>query len=123
MTRRAGPAWAALLGVLLFTGCLAAVVLRDRQARWEDAHPLGVIAAEKAYLYKGDGTEYPRYNAASRQWIDSAAETDASALPVGAEARLLFERGAWVQIRLPAGEVGWVSRTAIHIDRLAHSPL
>ena len=69
------------------------------------------------YLHRGDGSEYPRYNAAARDWTDSGLDAEATVLPAGVEARLLFERGAWLQIRLDGGEVGWVPRTAVMLDR------
>jgi hypothetical protein len=35
----------------------------------------------------------------------------------GVEARLLFEREGWAQIELAAGEVGWVPREYLLVDR------
>jgi hypothetical protein len=62
----------------------------------EAARPLVVILDDGVLLRKGDGLAYPpRYD---------------TPLNRGAEARLLFERGGWLQVELAGGEVGWVPR-------------
>jgi hypothetical protein len=65
------------------------------QLRQEGRHPVVVIADDGVLLRKGNGLSYP-------------AAHDA---PVnrGVEARLLAERGAWVQVELAGGETGWVA--------------
>jgi hypothetical protein len=115
MTRQAGLVWALLSISLLFVVSLSILVQRLRLTHWEATHPLVVVAAERSYLYKGDGASYPRFNAAVRQWIHTGLDSDASALPAGVEARLLFERGDWLQIRLSGGETGWVPKSAVVI--------
>jgi hypothetical protein len=117
MTRRVPLAWGTFCATLLFAVSLAALLHLFHQSHWEERHPLVVIAAEKVYLHRGDGASYPRYNGASRQWVDSGLDSDASELPAGVEARLLFERGNWLQIRLAGGEAGWVPRKSVRIDR------
>jgi hypothetical protein len=118
MTHRGALAWGTIIAAILFVVSLVILVHLLRQTRWEEEHPLVVIATEKVFLRKGDGTGYPRYNAGARQWIDSGLDSDASALPAGVEGWLLFERGDWLQIRLSSGEVGWLPRSAVLIDRL-----
>ena len=54
---------------------------------------------------KGDGLAFPpRYGAPLNR---------------GVEARLLFERGDWLQIELSGGEVGWVPRAYALVDEAA----
>jgi hypothetical protein len=117
MTRPSSLAWVGLFATLLFAASVSALVLALMQTSWEGQHPLVVVAGEKVYLHKGDGAAYPRYNAAARQWTDSTVEADASVLPAGVEARLLFERGDWLQVRLVSGEVGWIPRGGAVLDR------
>jgi hypothetical protein len=117
MTRPSGLAWAGVFATLLFAASLSALALTHLQTRWDEQHPLVVVAGEKVYLHKGDGPAYSRYNAATRQWIDSTVESDASVLPAGVEGRLLFERGGWLQVQLLSGEVGWIPLNAALINR------
>jgi hypothetical protein len=58
-------------------------------------------------LRKGNALAYPR-----------RYETP---LNRGVEARLLFQKGDWVQIELSGGETGWVPLAYVLIDRLAGS--
>jgi hypothetical protein len=56
--------------------------------------PVVVLSEDNVLLRRGNGLSYPaRYD---------------TPLPRGAEARLLFVRGNWLQIELAGGEVGWV---------------
>jgi tetratricopeptide (TPR) repeat protein len=65
--------------------------------------PLVVIADDGVLLRKGDNLNFPqRYD---------------TPLNKGVEARLLFERGEWLQIELAGGEVGWVPRGLALVDR------
>ncbi|HEV3081417.1 MAG TPA: hypothetical protein VGY66_16685 [Gemmataceae bacterium] len=67
------------------------------ETRWnrEDAvHPVIIIADDGVLVRTGNGLSYPpRYE---------------TPLNRGVEARLLHARGAWLQIELSGGEVGWV---------------
>ncbi|MBA4066958.1 MAG: hypothetical protein C0501_25270 [Isosphaera sp.] len=94
MTRRA--AWL-MVAVLSATGLVAAAGfwLHDRD---EDASPV-VVLADDAVLRKGNADTYP-------------ARLD-GVLPHGAEARVLGERGGWVQVRLAGGAVGWLPAGAV----------
>jgi len=91
----AAPAVAALLAL--------AVAVEEVQEYDAEARPLVVIADDGVLLRKGNGMAYPRRYE----------------MPVnrGVEARLLFERGDWVQIELSGGETGWVPRAYVLIDR------
>jgi uncharacterized protein YgiM (DUF1202 family) len=62
-----------------------------------------VIAEDGVLLRKGNSTAYPRRH-----------ETPVNR---GVEARLLFERGDWVQVELSGGETGWVPRGYVRIDQ------
>jgi hypothetical protein len=65
-------------------------------------HPVLILAADGILLRKGNGVLYPpRFD---------------SALNRGVEARLLFERGPWLQIELANGALGWVPRAAVLLD-------
>ncbi len=92
------------LAAITLTALLANVVIVEaaQQHDWE-ARPLAVIAQDGVLLRKGNGLAYPR-----------RYETP---LNRGVEARLLFERGDWVQIELSGGETGWVPRGYVLIDR------
>jgi len=79
------------------------VVLAIRAEAQQAAHPLVVIAEDGVLLRRGNGLTFPpRYD---------------SPLNRGVEARLLFQRGDWLQIELPAGEVGWVPAGMALVDR------
>jgi hypothetical protein len=97
--------WMAVGGItLLIAGLLTLLLIQvARSAGAEDSHPLVVIAEDGVLLRKGDGLAFPpRYDTVVNR---------------GVEARLLFEREGWVQIELAAGEVGWVPREYVLVDR------
>jgi hypothetical protein len=100
---RRGRLLSAGLFALLLAGLLSAwLVLRKREERKQDEHPLVVIAKDGVLLRRGNGTTFPpRYDT-----------------PVngGVEARRMFERRGWVQIELSGGEIGWVPRDAVLVD-------
>jgi hypothetical protein len=104
--------------VAAFLGVGLALEAHDRA--WEKDHPLVVVAAEAVVLHKGDGHNYPCYDAQERAWLEVAGTTPANATPLhrGVEARLRFARGDWLQIELAGGEVGWVPRKAVLLDTL-----
>jgi tetratricopeptide (TPR) repeat protein len=118
MTR---PGWCLSLAASAFsTAAFLGVGLAFEQSErsWEDAHPLVVLTADKVVLHKGDGGNYPCYDAQAKIWLEAAGSVPAaaSALHRGVEARLRFDRGRWVQIELASGEVGWVRRRDILTD-------
>jgi hypothetical protein len=84
----------------LLAAAMAAEAIEDRD---QEARPLVVIADDGVLLRKGNAEAYPR-----------RADTP---LNRGVEARLLFERGDWVQIELSGGETGWVPRAYVLIER------
>jgi hypothetical protein len=92
------------LVTLIAAGILAGVAIRlGQQEQWETAHPLVVIAEEGLLLRRGNALTFPARSS--------------TPLPPGAEARLLFERGDWLQIELASGEVGWVPTAYTLVDR------
>jgi hypothetical protein len=90
----------AFLGAGLLTFFTLAATRDEVQ---EAIRPLVVIADDGVLLRKGDNLNFPpRY------------ETPVNK---GVEARLLFERGEWLQIELAGGEIGWVPRGLVLVDR------
>jgi hypothetical protein len=106
MTRRGWLlAFAALC--LLLASLPAALLtwlhLDDSRRHAETERPLVVINDDGVLLRKGDSLKYPaRYD---------------TPLNRGVEARLVHERGDWVQIELAGGEIGWVPRRFVLVDR------
>jgi hypothetical protein len=102
MTRRGR---ALLLGVAALLAAVALTGLMIVSVRGEAPggdRPLVVIAEDGVLLRKGNGLTFPpRYE---------------TPLNRGVEARLLFERGDWLQIELGGGEVGWVPRAYAVVD-------
>ncbi|HLN27156.1 MAG TPA: hypothetical protein VK395_05390 [Gemmataceae bacterium] len=87
----------ALAGLLAIT-----LVMEDWSHRQERSNPLVVIAEDGVLMRKGNGLAYPRrYD---------------TPLHRGVEARLLVDRGKWLQIELARGEVGWVPRAYVLVD-------
>lgn len=68
------------------------------QRHRENAEPLVIVAAD-AILRKGNGETYP--------------PRLEPRLPRGVEARELYRRGGWVQVRLSGGAIGWLPETAV----------
>ncbi len=102
MVRR--PGWLALglLGMSLVTLALWMFWREGRDVYEAKVHPLVVIAEDGVVLRKGNGLAYP-----------ARSETP---LPRGAEARLLYRRGDWLQLELSGGEIGWVPAAYALID-------
>jgi hypothetical protein len=105
MTRRGR--WLAVAAACLIVSAGATVLLLDAERRRAAGagETLVVIKDDDVLLRKGDGLKYPkRYETTVNR---------------GVEARLLAERqeGRWVQIELAGGEVGWVPREFVLIDR------
>jgi hypothetical protein len=72
-----------------------------RQAEIDRRTPL-VILADNAEFYRGNGISYPQHAVLP-------------VLPRGLEVRQLHRRGAWLQIRLSTGEIGWVQSANVLI--------
>ncbi len=71
--------------------------LSVQQAEYDRQHPLVVVAADGTTLHRGNGPSYPLH-------------ADVPNLPAGLEARVMYERGSWLQVQLSTGEIGWVPR-------------
>jgi tetratricopeptide (TPR) repeat protein len=93
----AGLFLAAALGVLGWWG----------YGRWqqdqEGQRPLAVVAFSNMTLRRGNGTMF-------------APHADLPTVHRGMEARLLHERGGWMQVEFPGGEVGWLPQRALLIE-------
>jgi hypothetical protein len=63
-------------------------------------HPLLIVMVDQTSLHRGNGPSYPLHS-------------DVPTLPGGLEARLLLTRGAWSQIELSTGELGWVPSSSV----------
>jgi len=97
--------WLTVAGCSLTVAILfgAGLALEAWQIREETRHPVVVIAQDGVQLLIGNGSRYPpRY------------ETPVNR---GVEARLRYDRGNWLQIELGTGEIGWVPRHAVLLDR------
>jgi hypothetical protein len=105
MTR--DPKHRMLAGLALLGAVVALVTLfvDRRHSLDEAAHPLVVIAEDGLLLRKGNGLSYP--------------PRVATGLNRGVEARLVYDKGDWLQIELSSGEVGWVARKAVLVDEIA----
>jgi hypothetical protein len=81
--------------------CGAGMWFEAEKQSGDRAAPLVVIASN-APFYRGNGSSYPQHAAVP-------------ILPRGLEARLVHRRGAWLQIRLSTGEIGWLPRSQVLI--------
>jgi hypothetical protein len=97
-----------LLALAAAAGCAAPVAEAARVFRAESGRPLVVIVDDGVLLRKGDGLTYPpRYPTPVNR---------------GVEARLLHERGEWLQIELSGHEVGWIPREYALVDAEEGTP-
>lgn len=87
-----------LLTAAIVTG--AGWYLDVQESEYDRDHPLAVVAADNTPLYRGNGPNYP-------------LSADVPSLPAGMEVRVLHERGAWLQVQLATGEVGWLTRARV----------
>jgi hypothetical protein len=71
--------------------------------------PLVVVTVNGVPLRRGNGTLFPRH-------------PDLPQVNRGMEARLLSERGGWVQVQFPGGEIGWLPREAVDGSLTLGSP-
>lgn len=85
-----------LAGVLILVTAIAAAGLWKelRQTETDRRTPLVVLVGNTEF-YRGNGISYPQHPVLP-------------VLPRGLEVRQLHRRGAWLQIRLTTGEVGWM---------------
>ncbi len=95
----------ATLGLVLAAGVTGGwwAILEHRITQ-DERQPLAVVALNGVTLRRGNGPLYPRH----------------PELPVvnrGMEAVLLTERGGWLQLQFPGGEVGWLPQAAVLLDR------
>jgi hypothetical protein len=90
-----------LAGALILVAAIAGAGLWNemRQAEIDCRTPL-VVLADNTEFFRGNGISYPQHPVLP-------------VLPRGLEARQLHRRGAWLQIRLTTGEVGWVPRSQV----------
>ena len=92
------------ISLVCFSALLSCMITLGMGARyWAEQvdckYSIVVIANDNVTLRKGNSSAYP---AASEFKLNR-----------GAEARLLFNRGSWMQIELSGGEVGWVPASQI----------
>jgi hypothetical protein len=102
MVRRTPPLTTGVAAFGLAMLVAASLALDQWSTREQSRHPLVVLAADHVLLRKGNGALYPpRYE---------------TPLNRGVEARLRLERGAWLQIELAGGQLGWIPRSAALLD-------
>lgn len=102
MTRRLSFLRAAVPCLVATISCTIALAAEDAGLRDRAAHRVVVVSGDDVRLRKGNGLSYlPRRD---------------TPLARGAEARLLFERGGWLQVQLAGGEIGWLPRGDILLE-------
>src|SRR5262249_40034382 len=98
--------WLGWLTVGLFTSAVVATC-GWAYMQWgiseDERQPLAVVEVSGVTLRRGNGSMYPRH-------------PDLPRVNRGMEARLLHERGGWVQLQFPGGEIGWLPRAAVVVD-------
>ena len=96
MMRR--PGWWIAGSALIFLAVLVGGVTWWEERRLAEVHSqrLAIIATGGTVLHRGNGAEFP--------------PRLPDRLPEGIEARVLAERGGWLQVQLAGGEIGWVNR-------------
>lgn len=84
----------------LFLAGIAALPVYQQQCNRliEENKPVVVISEDGIMVRKGNGLAYPAVHA--------------QALVRGAETRLLYRRGDWLQIELNSGKMGWIPASA-----------
>jgi hypothetical protein len=105
-TQRRRPLWlgcaALVIALLVAVVPVGLWVVEKRRDQQDQQQPLVVIAGDGVLLRTGNGPAYP--------------VVDDAPLNRGVEARRLFDRGEWLQIRLAGGEVGWVPSALVLVD-------
>jgi hypothetical protein len=101
-TRR-GVAALAMSGLLLALAVIAGGLSATQAWMISDQRscPIAVVAEDAVELRTGNGASYP--------------PKFGTPLHRGVEAKVLFDRGDWVQIELLTGQTGWVPRRALVI--------
>ena len=95
--------WVGWLTVGFFVTALAATgwwSYMQWRITQDEERPLAVVAVNGVTLRRGNGSMYPRH-------------PDLPRVNRGMEARLLHNRGGWVQLQFPGGEIGWLPRQAV----------
>jgi hypothetical protein len=103
--QRSTLVWAAVL-LAAAAAVLAAREYSVRRGGYDGRRPFAVVAYNNMALRRGNGTLFPPH-------------ADLPTVQRGMEARLLGERGGWVQVEFPGGELGWLPRRAVLLDRPA----
>ena len=94
---------ALIVAGVLFSAAIAAVAWWGflKYTTSHDAkQPQVVVSVNGVTLRRGNGSLYPRH----------------PVLPIvnrGMEARLVSERGGWMQVEFPGGDIGWLPRAAV----------
>jgi hypothetical protein len=95
--------WVAIVAVALFLIALLPATgwgFLDYQIAHQRQNPVAVVAVNGVTFRRGNGPAYPPH----------------PHLPLvnrGMEARLLHERGGWLQVQFPSGDIGWLPRAAV----------
>ncbi len=89
----------------LLCGLLLAAILwhQHDRASFEERFPMVVVVEDRTPFLKGNGPSYARH-------------PDLPVLARGMEARLLHERGNWLQIQFSTGEMGWIPKASALVD-------
>jgi hypothetical protein len=95
IVRTALFAASALMGV--WWGVLELRMIEDKR------HAVAVVTVSGATLRRGNGSLYPPH-------------PDLPRVNRGMEARLLHQRGQWVQVQFPGGEIGWLPEEVVLMD-------
>ena len=127
MTRRGRWLTLAAAGLLAAVPPILLLVDAERRRAAEAARTLVVIKDDGVLLRKGDGLAYPkRFDAPVNRGVEARlveeregfpATRGAVGLALGAPTGVVAEHQGWVQIELAGGEVGWVPRRFVLIDR------
>src|SRR5262249_3782345 len=102
-TRRTRGLLLALGGGGLALAATAGWTWLQGQALGQVQHPLAIVAADDVPLYQGNGPSYLQ-----------PEELPTPSRGMGARVRL--DRGDWLQVQLPGGELGWLRRDRVLLD-------
>jgi tetratricopeptide (TPR) repeat protein len=99
---RSGIVWVFVFWTIAALALVISVAHEIQQTR-DHRSPLVVVNADHVPFCRGNGEAYPRHD-------------EMPTLNQGMEARRLYERGDWLQIQLPGGQVGWVHKKHVLVD-------